>query len=159
MSSYQEPLLFFSTSKKSCYRFLVFVLIVFPLVAACSKILSSDSGRALELLETLVVEPGNQAKLGEVTLNQAWSTENILPLVHGNNTLRYLRARIKQDQSLEYRSSRKTVLNDGRSYVEVTVSESSPGVLHKKKSRYVFRVFFKEDKNGNTVITHCENLN
>lgn len=144
--------------RKNSYTALVIILMVVPFVAACNKILSSDAERALGLLETLVSEPGNQNKVQEITLNQEWSKKNILPRIQGMNSLRYLRARIKQDQSLDYKASRKTNLSEGRSYVEVTVKEASPGVLPKKKSRFIFRVFFKEDSNGNTVIIRCENL-
>lgn len=139
--------------------FLAMTLIVAMSLASCNKILSSDSGRAQELLETLIIEPGNQEKLAEVTLNDLWSTKNVLPAIHGENTLRYLRARIKQKQDLEYKVSRKTNLSDKRSYVEVEVIESSTGVLRQRKFRYVFRVFFEEQANGNNIITSCKNLN
>lgn len=128
-------------------------------LTGCNKILSSDAGRAQELLETLITEPANMNKLYEITLNKNWSAKNITPVVHGQNTLRYLRARTKQNQSLEYKVSRKTNLSDKRSYVEVAIVEPSSGVLRKKKFRYVFRVFFKEDESGNNIIVSCENLN
>lgn len=138
---------------------LIFLSLIFMILASCNKILSSDSGRAQELLETLITEPDNQHKLIEITLNQKWSTENITPVIHAQNTLRYLRARTKQNQALEYKVSKKTNLSDNRSYVEVVIVESSSGVLRKKIFRYVFRVFFKEDSNGNNIIISCENLN
>lgn len=137
----------------------VLVLLVVLSVTSCSKILSSDGGRAQALIEILITEPGNQKRLLEVTSNKSWSVKNITPAIHGQNTLNYLRARTKQDQVLDYKVSRITNLGDNRSYIEVAVVESFPGILRKKKFTYVFRVYFEENSEGLNVITGSENVN
>lgn len=140
-------------------KFVVILVLPIFILAGCNKFLSSDSGRAQELIETLISEPDNLAKLNQITLNKAWSDENIKPFIHGKNTLLYLGARIKQDQMLEYKLSRKTNLSNKQSYVEVAVSEKGSGVLRSKKFSYVFRVFFKENESGENIIIRSESLN
>lgn len=144
--------------KKNKYLFVVLLTAILS-VTSCSKILSSDGSRAQALIEILIAEPGNQKKLLEVTLNKSWSVKNITPAIHGQNTLNYLRARVKQDQILDYKVSRRTNLENNRSYVEVAVVESFPGILRKKKFTYVFRVHFEENSEGLNVITGSENIN
>ncbi|MFV1992342.1 MAG: hypothetical protein ACC635_00445 [Acidiferrobacterales bacterium] len=121
--------------------------------------LSSDGSRAQSLIETLITEPDNQKRLFDVTLNKSWSAKNITPVIHGQNTFKYLRARIKQDQVLDYKVSRQTSLENNRSYFEVAVVESFPGILRKKKFTYVFRVHFEKNSEGLNVITGSENMN
>jgi len=135
------------------------VLMVILLLTSCSKILSSDGGRAQALIEILITEPDNQKRLIEVTLNKSWSAKNITPAIRGQNTLNYLRARTKQEQILDYKVSRLTNLANNRSYMEVAVVESFPGILRKKKFTYVFRVHFEKNSEGFNVITGSENMN
>jgi len=138
---------------------IVIILLIVQAVSGCNRILGSDSGRARDLLETLIKEPENKIKIVEITQNKLWSDEDLLPNIRGANFLKYLRARTKQNQFLEYRVSSTTKLVNKRSYIDVSVAETTPGVLRKINFRHVFRVFFKEDINGNNIITGCEILN
>jgi len=138
---------------------IVIILLIVQAVSGCNRILGSDSGRARDLLETLIKEPENKIKIVEITQNKLWSDEDLLPNIRGANFLKYSRARTKQNQFLEYRVSSTTKLVNKRSYIDVSVAETTPGVLRKINFRHVFRVFFKEDINGNNIITGCEILN
>ncbi len=147
-----------SVIKNNKYLFVTGLIIILTLTS-CSKMLSSDGGRAQTLIEILITEPDNQKRLVDVTLNPSWSPKKITPAIHGQNTFKYLRARTKQDQILDYKVSRPTKLGDKRSYIEVAVVESFPGILRKKKFTYVFRVHFEKNSKGLNVITGSENIN
>lgn len=130
------------------------LLTALAVVAGCELFRDAAESRARFFLETLVQEPDNRERLGELSKPaDGLGPESVLEGLNTRLAVDYLRARHRQGITLDLNVTAAQRLDAGRRLVLIAASANPPGLRQESDGRIRFQVALESSEQRQWLVT------